>query len=81
LVELGAKAAESPKELAEGADHVEIVVVDDAQVEEVSLGGRGLFAGSRPQSIIAIHSTIVASRSRFSRALVATDHGHRKVVV
>lgn len=58
LVQHGAKAADSPKELAEGADLVEIVVVDDAQVEEVSLGERGLVAGARAGSIIAIHSTV-----------------------
>lgn len=58
LVQHGAKAAYSPKELAEGADLVEIVVVDDTQVEEVSLGERGLVAGARADSIIAIHSTV-----------------------
>jgi 3-hydroxyisobutyrate dehydrogenase-like beta-hydroxyacid dehydrogenase len=58
LVEHGAKAAYSPKALAEGADLVEIVVVDDTQVEEVSLGERGLVAGARADSIIAIHSTV-----------------------
>jgi 3-hydroxyisobutyrate dehydrogenase len=58
LVQHGAKAAYSPKELAEGADLVEIVVVDDGQVEEVSLGERGLVAGARADSIIAIHSTV-----------------------
>jgi len=58
LVQHGAKAAYSPKALAEGADLVEIVVVDDTQVEEVSLGDRGLVAGARADSIIAIHSTV-----------------------
>jgi len=58
LVQHGAKAAYSPKALAEGADLVEIVVVDDTQVEEVSLGERGLVAGARADSIIAIHSTV-----------------------
>jgi len=33
-------------------------VVDDTQVEEVSLGDRGLVAGARADSIIAIHSTV-----------------------
>lgn len=58
LVQHGAKAAYSPKALAEGADLVEIVVVDDTQVEEVSLGERGLVAGARADSIMAIHSTV-----------------------
>ncbi|MGH7796957.1 MAG: NAD(P)-dependent oxidoreductase [Candidatus Binatia bacterium] len=59
LVQLGANAAHSPKELAAGADLVEIAVVDDTQVEDVSLGEGGLFAGARPESIIAIHSTVM----------------------
>ena len=58
LVQLGAKSARSPKELAENSDLVQIVVVDDGQVEGVCLGHHGLFAGAQSDSIIAIHSTV-----------------------
>lgn len=55
---LGAKIATSPEELAKDVDLVEIVVVDDAQVEEVLLGDRGVLQGIREGTIIAIHSTV-----------------------
>ena len=58
FVKLGAKAAGSAKELARGADLIEIAVVDDAQVEEVLGGEEGVFAGARPGTVIAIHSTV-----------------------
>ena len=58
LVQLGAKKAHSPKQLAENSDLVQIVVVDDAQVESVCRGNHGVFAGVRPNSIVAIHSTV-----------------------
>jgi len=48
LADCGAKAAHSPKEVAAGTDVIELAVVDDAQVEDVLLGNRGVFAGSRP---------------------------------
>jgi len=58
LANLGAKIASSPREAAEEVDLVEIVVVDDAQVEEVLLGDRGVLQGTRDGTIIAIHSTV-----------------------
>ena len=58
LADCGAKAAHSPKEVAAGTDVIELAVVDDAQVEDVLLGNRGVFAGSRPGTIVTIHSTI-----------------------
>ena len=58
LANLGAKIASSPREAAEDVDLVEIVVVDDAQVEEVLLGDRGVLQGARDGTIIAIHSTV-----------------------
>jgi hypothetical protein len=59
LVKLGAKAAQSPRELAESTEILEVAVVDDAQVEEVLLGDRGAFEGAQAGTIIAIHSTVL----------------------
>jgi 3-hydroxyisobutyrate dehydrogenase len=58
LANLGAGVAHSAREAAEDVDLVEIVVVDDAQVEEVLLGDRGVLQGAREGTIIAIHSTV-----------------------
>ena len=58
LASLGAKVAQSPREVAEDGDLVEIVVVDDAQVDDVLLGDRGVLQGARDGTIIAIHSTV-----------------------
>lgn len=58
LRRLGARVARSPAELGEGCDITEIVVVNDAQVEEVTLGEGGVLAGAKPGSIVVIHSTV-----------------------
>jgi 3-hydroxyisobutyrate dehydrogenase-like beta-hydroxyacid dehydrogenase len=58
LVSLGAGTASSAKELANSANLIEIIVVDDAQVEQVLHGDQGVFAGARPGTVIAIHSTV-----------------------
>ncbi len=59
LAGLGAKIAQSPKEIGRHSEVIEIAVVDDAQVEEVVLReGSGVLAAAQPGSVIAIHSTI-----------------------
>ncbi|MEX0802110.1 MAG: NAD(P)-dependent oxidoreductase [Candidatus Binatia bacterium] len=58
LSELGAKIARSPAEVGEHGDLIAITVVDDSQVEAVVNGPQGVFEGARPDSIVAIHSTI-----------------------
>jgi 3-hydroxyisobutyrate dehydrogenase len=58
LTDLGARAAQSPKEAAEAADMVAIAVVDDAQVVDVLTGKGGVLEGAQPGTIIAVHSTI-----------------------
>src|ERR671915_745690 len=58
LADRGAKAATSPREVAEAADVIELAVVDDAQVEEVLGGRRGVLEGAHLGTIIAIHSTV-----------------------
>jgi 3-hydroxyisobutyrate dehydrogenase-like beta-hydroxyacid dehydrogenase len=37
---------------------IELVVVNDAQVEAVTLGEGGVLSGAKPGSIVAIHSTV-----------------------
>ena len=59
LVELGAKAAASPRELAAACDSIGICVRDDADVLDVVHGDDGLLAGAVPGSVIAIHSTVL----------------------
>ena len=64
LTRLGAKAARSPRNVAEEAAIVEIAVVDDAQVEDVLTGEDGVLGGARPGTIVAIHSTVLTETVR-----------------
>jgi 3-hydroxyisobutyrate dehydrogenase len=59
LVSLGAKPAQTARQLGEHAEIIGIAVVDDSQVEEVVLGRTGLLEGASSGAIIAIHSTIL----------------------
>lgn len=59
LTDLGARGANSPREVAAAADMVAITVVDDAQVEAVCLGMNGVLAGVRPGALVVIHSTVL----------------------
>lgn len=58
LRRMGASVADSPMQVGEFAEIVEIAVRDDPQVEEVIVGERGLLKTLKPGSIIIIHSTI-----------------------
>jgi 3-hydroxyisobutyrate dehydrogenase len=58
LVTAGATGCASVAELAAACDHVGICVRDDAQVEELLYGPRGIFENTSPGSYIAIHSTV-----------------------
>ena len=53
-----AQYAESPAELAAASDLVAICVFDDAGVDDVLHGERGVFAGIEQGATIAIHSTV-----------------------
>lgn len=64
LVCLGARAAHSAAEVAEVSELVELAVVDDAQVEDALTGEFGVFEKARPETIIAIHSTIFPDTAR-----------------
>ena len=58
LARLGARAARSCGEVGEHSEIVELSVVDDAQVEEVVLGEKGVVQSAAPGTIVAVHSTV-----------------------
>ncbi len=58
LVESGAKAAISSREVGERCDVVCVCVLDDVATEGVIAGKDGVLAGARADTIIAIHSTV-----------------------
>ena len=57
LVALGAVAAD-PVEMAQTCDYIGICVRDDKDVESLLYGEHGLLAALRPDTIVAIHSTV-----------------------
>lgn len=59
LAKLGAKVLQSARELAAISELIEVAVVDDAQVEAVLFGAGSVFEGVRPETIIALHSTVM----------------------
>ena len=59
LVAGGAKAAGTPRELAENADIIGICVPEDKHVRAVMSGADGVLAGAAAGSVVAIHSTIL----------------------
>lgn len=61
LMEQGAHAAASLREVAERSDLVGIVVQTTQQVHDVVLGEGGLLAAMRAGSILAVHSTMSLS--------------------
>jgi len=58
LVEGGARAARSPREVAENADVIGICVPNDDHVRSVVCGEDGILSGALPGTWIMIHSTI-----------------------
>lgn len=61
FLEAGARAAGSPREMAESAEVISLMVRDDAQVEDVLSGPAGLLETAAPGTVVAIHSTIAAT--------------------
>lgn len=57
LEALGAHIATSPEDLASQAEVIGLSLRDDAQLETVILGERGVLRGAKPGSIITIHTT------------------------
>ncbi len=76
LVEGGARAAASPREVAQQAELIELAVVDDAQVEVVLTGERGVLASARAGSIVAIHSTVLPDTVKRLAQIGATNGIH-----
>jgi len=58
LIAQGAEEASTPKEVARSAEVVFTSLPDDDVVEEVILGGNGIFEGMKPGSILVETSTI-----------------------
>jgi 3-hydroxyisobutyrate dehydrogenase len=59
LVETGARAAATPREVGENADVVGICFPEDKHVLAVALGDAGLLSGMRAGSVVLVHSTIL----------------------
>ena len=74
LVAAGAKAAASPREVAERSDVVCICVPEDRHVREVVSGPAGVLAGATRGAVIAIHSTILPETA-LALAEAATARG------
>ncbi len=76
LAAVGAKVARSAHEVGAHGDIIELVVVDDAQVEAVTLSEGGVLSGAKPGSIIAIHSTVHPRTIRKVAALAQAKGVH-----
>lgn len=74
LEELGAKAAASPREVAETSPVIVTMLADAAAVEAVLRGPQGLLAGGRPGTVLIDMSTVSPSQTRRLAAEVA-EHG------
>ena len=64
MVSLGAKAAETPKEVAENSDVVITMVLNGTQVREIALGQNGLVKGAKPGMILVDMSSVNPYESR-----------------
>lgn len=77
FLEAGARAAASPREVAESAEVISLMVRDDAQVEDVLSGQAGLIEAAAPGTVVAIHSTIAAATA----TRLAEIHGRRGIEI
>lgn len=59
LAALGAEVATSPGDIGAHSEFIDLVLLNDAQVEEVTLGKDGVLQSARPGTIVAIHSTVL----------------------
>jgi len=64
LKEMGARVAETPKELTATTDVIAIMVSDDAAIEQIFKGEEGLFSGETLGRIIINMSTVSPSISK-----------------
>ncbi len=64
VLEAGAKAASSPKDVAKKSDIIITIVTDTPDVEEVILGKQGVIHGLRPDKVVIDMSTISPSATK-----------------
>jgi 3-hydroxyisobutyrate dehydrogenase len=64
LVEHGAKAAGSAREVGERCQVIGVCVIDDAATRNVVAGEQGILAGAARDSVIALHGTIHPDTAR-----------------
>jgi 3-hydroxyisobutyrate dehydrogenase len=76
LESAGAKVAGTPREVAEHARCVCVMVRDDDQVRSVVSGPDGVLSGAGPGSVVAVHSTVHPDTVR-ELGEVAAAHGVR----
>src|SRR5438309_1646059 len=74
LVALGARPAQTAREVAEQADIVDIAVPHEPEIEALMRGPDGLLAGSHPGLVWAIHSSL-HPRNMEKVAVEASGHG------
>ncbi len=58
FADTSATVAESPAELAAASDLVCLCVVGDSDIDEIASGEHGLLTALKPDSVIAVHSTV-----------------------
>lgn len=74
LVRQGARAAESPAEVAVASSMVVICVTDESAVSDVLFGPQGVVQGARPETLIIDMSTI-APQASADHAKRLAEHG------
>jgi 3-hydroxyisobutyrate dehydrogenase len=74
--EFGGKAAGSPREAAEGAEFVFMMVGDDPDIRAVTMGETGILAGLDRDAILVDHTTASAGIAREFAGLTGERGGH-----
>jgi 3-hydroxyisobutyrate dehydrogenase-like beta-hydroxyacid dehydrogenase len=67
----GATVAATPAEVADRAEVISVMVLDDEQVRDVVLGADGIAPAAKPGTVVAVHSTIRAGTAEDLAARVA----------
>ena len=70
LVTVGAKAANSPKEVAENSDVVITIVTDTPDVEQVILGENGVIEGARKEGYVY---AVIAEKNKVTKRSIKFD--------
>jgi 3-hydroxyisobutyrate dehydrogenase-like beta-hydroxyacid dehydrogenase len=73
LVAHGARPAASLAEAADGAEVIDVVVLDAEQVQGVAFGADGLLAHAQRGAVLAVHSTVQPSTVRNIAAAAPDD--------